>query len=114
MSDLKLKFITKYNESMNHLHKVGDQYVDNSHDNEKAKDNLFKVYHGYSIASVIIAYGVLIGAIVAVLVYHHYAWIVAMPLAVMLPKSFQWSMQNVLNIDQAAYYHWRQEKKDKK
>lgn len=114
MSDLKSKLIIKYNESMNHLHKVGDQYIDNAHDNEKAKDNLFKVYHGYAIASIIISYGLLIGAIIAVLVYHHYGWIIVMPLAVILPRSFQWSMQNVLNIDQAAYYHWRQEKKDKK
>ena len=113
MSELKSKFITKYNESMNHLHKVGDQYIDNAQDNEKAKDNLFKVYHGYAIASIIIAYGLLIGAIIAVLVFHHYAWIAAMPLAIILPKSFQWSMQNVLNIDATDYYNWKKAKKEK-
>lgn len=111
MSDLKSKFITKYNESMNHLHKVGDQYIDNSHDNEKAKDNLFKVYHGYSIASIIIAYSLLISAIVAVLVYHHYSWIIAMPLSIAIPYSIQWSMRNVLNINQIDYLNWKKNKK---
>ena len=114
MSDLKSKFITKYNESMRHLHKVGDQYLESASNNEKAQDNLFKVYHGYAIASIVISYSLLIGAIIAVVAYHHYAWVIAMPLAVMLPKSFQWSMQNVLNIDATEYYNWKKEQKDKK
>lgn len=113
MADFKTKFLTKYNASMNKLHSVGDEYIGNAQDNEKAQDNLFKVYKGYAIASVVLAYSILILSLGVSLLTKNYTWLFIMPLAYILPKSLQWSMRNVLNIDDKAYYDWSQKNKQK-
>lgn len=113
MSNIKTKLTEKYLKSMSDLHSIGAEYVQKSADNQKAQDNLYKVYHAYSVGSVVVAYGLLIAAVIGILVFHAYAWIIALPFALILPKSFQWSMQNVLNILPSDYYEWKTSKKNK-
>lgn len=114
MLDLKSKAITKYSTSLNKLHNVGNTYLNNASDNDKAKENLFKVYKIYSLIGIIGAYAILFASIIAVLAFHQYGWLILMPLSVAFPLSVQWSIRNVLNISPSEYHEWSKSNKLKK
>lgn len=113
MNNFKNKILTKYQQSMNQLHDVGDGYISNSKDDQKAKNNLFKVYHGYTIASIVLAYSILAISIIFLLITKNPGWLIIMPFALVFPKTIKWSMANVLNIDEVAYYEWLKKNKQK-
>lgn len=113
MNDIKTKLMTKYNSSLNHLHNVGDEYVNNSKNNEKAQNDLFKVYRGYKIFTNILAVFILLLSFTLVIITHHPAWVAIMPLAIVFPKTIHWALTNVLNIDELAYTNWLKKSKQK-
>lgn len=105
------KIMLKYQNQLNKLHKVGDGYVDGSNNNELAKENLFKIYHGYHIAGLILSYGILVFALIMALAFKQYFWLIITPFSFILPITFRWSMQNVLNINLYEYTEWRKKRK---
>lgn len=113
MHNLKTSVIAKYFKTTSKLNDVGKTYLESAKDRETAQDNLFKVYQSYSLFATILSYAVLILGIFLVLKFKNYTGVLLMPLALVIPFSFRWSMSQVLNISSHEYYEWRK-KRDQK
>lgn len=114
MHNLKTLVIAKYFKATSKLNDVGKTYLQSAKDKETAQDNLFKVYQSYSLFATILSYAVLILGIILVLKFKNYTGVMLMPLALVIPLSFKWSMSQVLNISSQEYYEWYKKRKQKR
>ena len=113
MHNLKTLVIAKYFKATSKLNDVGKTYLKSAKDKETAQDNLFKVYQSYSLFATILSYAVLILGIFLVLKFKNYTALILMPLSLVIPFSFKWSMSQVLNISSHEYYEWYKKRKQK-
>lgn len=105
------KLLLKQQELTLKLNDVGHNYEKNAKDPVKARNDLMKIYHGYHIAGIVLAYlALIVGGGLAV-IFHQYAWMILMFMALVIPRTLNWSMSKVLNISPMEYQLWRKEQK---